>query len=436
LGESRTVAAGVAIRALLEPHPTLAVPIPAYGGRSLPNVSSSAVQAAGAEVSGQPPLLPPLASDLDPFEGRRAEGPVVVLLVDGMGFGPPAGLGAPGETVPSGWLPRVQPITSVFPTTTTVALTSLSTAEPPARHGVVGHRMFLPTYGTVAELLRMSPLGVSQGDVLAGPEWKPSLISGVPSLFRRGVDACAVSRDRFEPTAFTRLLYDGAAYVGYSTAADFAHRLGELLGRADPPSLIFAYWDELDAIQHLRGPRPEFAAFEAAQTERILAAAGRRLDPVRARRTTVLITSDHGQVPADPAREIAVEREPTIAPHLLHPPTGDRRAGFFAARPGHAEALREALDERLPAGARVLAMSAAVDAGLFGPPPFHPELAARLGDWLALVPSPAGLVYNLPGAAPRTKHLIGAHGGLESAELVVPLVAGPLVDLAGISPAD
>jgi hypothetical protein len=419
---------------LLVPHSELGVPVPAYGGRSLPNVASSAVRALGVEVSGAPELLPALANDLDPFRGRRAEGPIVVLLVDGLGWGGPAGLGADPHDVPIGWRERMRPITTVFPTTTTVALTSLSTAEPASRHGVVGHRLFLPSFGSVVELLRMSPIGVAAPDALAGPDWTPAVVSGVPTVFRRGVPGEALTRERFAPQGFTRLVYDGAGFTGYNTAADFAHLLRELLRRPSPPPLIFAYWDELDAVQHLRGPRAEFAGFEAGQVARILAAAVRDLDPSRARGTTVLLTSDHGQVTTNRASEVAIDREPTILPHLAHPPTGDRRAGFFAARPGHADALAGALEDRLPPGHRILPMDRAIDAGLFGPPPFHPELAARLGDLLVLVPSPAGITYRVPGSPPHARYLAGAHGGLDPAELLVPLVVGSLAELGAAGP--
>jgi len=424
-----------ALASLLAPHPKLGVPVPAYEARSLPNVTHSVARALGREVSGDPPILPPLADDLDPFEGRRAEGPIVVLLVDGLGW---SALTEPTSSledgIPAAWSERLRPITTVFPTTTTVALTSLSTAEPPSRHGVVGHRMFLPSYGVVAELLRMSPIGVASPDALVNSEWSPSMVSGVPSVFRRGLPALALSRDRFEGTGFTRMIYDGASFTGFSTAADFAHLLAEALGRADPPDLVFAYWDELDLVQHLRGPRPEFTRFEVAQVHRILAAAARRLDARTAGRTTVVMTSDHGQVPTDPKDEVAIDASPTILPHLLRPPTGDRRAGFFTARPGHLEALTGALEARLPIGHRIVSMPTAISAGLFGPPPYHPELTERLGDLLVLVPSPAGLTYRLPGAPARAHFLAGAHGGLEPAELIVPLLAGSLSDLGGGPP--
>lgn len=421
---------GASVAALTTPDPELGVPVPAYGGRSLPNVTSAVVRAVGLDLSEGPGVLPALAPDLDPFEGRRAEGPIVVLLVDGLGW-PVADRTTERSRAgfPTEWTERARPITSVFPTTTTVALTSLTTAQSPSRHGVVGHRMYLPRFGVVAEILRMSPAGVASVDALAGPAWEPSMVSGSPSLFRRGVSGIALTRDRFEGTAFTRMLYDGARFVGFGTAAEFALRLGELVRHARPGEVIFAYWDDLDAVQHVHGPSAEFDAFEANQVRLILAAARRRLSADLARRTTVLITGDHGQVAADAEHEIAVDRHPEIVRRLARPPAGDRRSGFLAARPGDLPDLERALAPILPAGHHVLPMRRALERGLFGPAPFHPEISDRLGDLLVLVPPPGTVTYRLPGIPPRPRYLPGAHGGLDPAELLIPLIAGPLAQL-------
>ncbi len=415
---------------LLAPHSRLGVPIPAYQGRSLANLAGSLARAFGREAADLPPL-PPLEPDLDPFHGRRPDGPVVVLLVDGLGWS--ALLGSAGR-VPDGpasrWLRRARPLTSVFPTTTTIALTSLSTGAAPGQHGVVGHRMYLPRYGAVVEVLRMSPLGEPAAEALVGPDWSPSVLSVVPSLFRRGVPAVAVSRDPFEGTGFTRVIYDGATFVGYFTGGDLAHSLVDVLSRPVPPPLIFAYWDDLDLAQHLRGPRPRLIDLELERVDALLASVVRRIAPSLARQTTVWITGDHGQVPMEPDRQFVVDREPALLAHLAWPPAGDRRAAYFAARPGHLTALREELEPRVPPGGHLIEMPTAVEAGLYGPPPFHPELAERLGDLLLLMPSPGGVSYTPPGARPRRHPMRGAHGGLEAAEFLVPLVHGSLSELA------
>ena len=143
----------------------------------------------------------------------------------------------------------------------------------------------------------------------------------------------------------------------------------------------------------------------------------------------MIVTGDHGQVPAEPAREVAIDGFPEIVAHLARPPTGDRRAAFLTARPGHVEELTSSLGRVLPAGHQIVSLPRALAAGLFGPPPYHPEISERLGDLLVLVPSPAGLTYRLPGARPRERFLRGAHGGLDPAELTIPLVSAPLNEI-------
>jgi hypothetical protein len=293
----------------------------------------------------------------------------------------------------------------------------------------VGHRVFLPRFDTVVEVLRMSPLGVAAAETLVGPDWSPGLLSIVPSIFRRGIRGVAVSRDQFEGTGFTRLIYDGAEFVGYFTESDLALSLARVLSRPEPPPLVFAYWDDLDLAHHLRGPQHEFVDLELRRVESVLSYVARQLGPALARRTTVLVTGDHGQVPMETDRQLVVDREPSLLDHMSRPPAGDRRAAYFAARPGHLSALREALETRLPAGGHLIDMPVAVEAGLFGPPPFHPELAERLGDLLLLMPSPGGVSYAVPGARPRRHPMRGAHGGLEPEELFVPLVRAPLSEL-------
>lgn len=408
---------------LLRPAPPLGVPVPAYDGRSVPNVTTAIVRALGEEPSDG--MLPPLTAELDPFRGRRAEGPVLLFVVDGLGYdrlrSSPA-LGSPGP-----WSELTAPITTVFPTTTTVALTSLSTGAPASRHGVVGYRQFLPAFGTVVDVLRMTPVAGGGEDAIVGPEWTPALVSGVRTIFRGALaGSTAVSRDRFEGRGFTRMIYDGAGYAGYGAWADFAGALADRLERVQGPSLTVAYWDEVDTVAHLRGPADPAVDLELERLGALLDFVARRLGSAAARATTVVLTADHGLVPTDPARQVAIDGEPSILAQLARPPAGDRRVGLLRARDGALGRLREALRERLPDGSRILAGPDAVEAGLFGPPPFHPELSERIGDLVVLVPSPTGLTYRVPGKLPLRRLLRGAHGGLEPDELLVPLVAGSL----------
>ncbi|MCI4364557.1 MAG: alkaline phosphatase family protein [Thermoplasmata archaeon] len=416
-------------RSLAAPVGPLGLPRPAYDGRSVANLLPTIVRALGREFSGGPPLAPPLTAELDPFRGRRAEGPVVVVQVDGFGWHPFLEWAHSGSSLHAAdWAGRARPITTVFPTTTVSALTSISSGVPPGRHGLVGPLQYLPRLGIVADVLRMSRSDRPGAEELVGPGWSPSDVSGVPSVFRRGVHGAVLTRRQFDGTGFNRVLYDGAEFVGYSSASDMAHLLDELLRRPNPPSLILAYWDELDTVNHLRGLNRGLFEFEAQRLAHLVAHVAGRADSATGRNTQVFVTADHGQVAVDPARQIRVDLIPEISDEMARPLAGDRRAGYFTARWGRLEALHAALDRKLPSGSRVIAMSEAVSAGLYGPPPHHPELVERLGDLLALVPVPSGLLTPRLRVESRSPEFLGAHSGLEPEELVVPLISGRLAE--------
>ena len=425
----------VDVRELVAPRAPLGVPVPAYDGRSLPNVATSVVRALGSEPSDA--ALPPLEPSRDPFGGRRAEGPVLLFVVDGLGYERlRTRARRPGGALARTWIARAAPITTVFPSSTTVALASLSTASSPSRHGLVGYRQFLPRFGSVVDMLRMSPVGVTAMDTLLGPAWTPADVLGSPTIFRQAVPGTvAVSRDQFEGRGFTRMIYEGAGYEGYSAWADLAGALVHVLDRGPPPPLVVAYWDELDTVQHLRGPGAGSVDLELDRLGALLDFVARTVPPRVARATRVLVTADHGLVPAAPAQQVALDAEPSIVGLLGRPPTGDRRAGLLKARSGAVDRLEEALVRRLPAGSAVFRSEEAVRHGLFGPPPYHPELFERIADLVVLVPSPAGLTYMIPGRAAARRALLGAHGGLEPEELVVPLVSAPLEQFSLGAPA-
>lgn len=414
-------------QALLRKHPTLDIPLPAYRGQSLANLAVSLRAATASRAPGSDGRLPPLDRTLDPFGGGRAEGPVVLVLVDGLGWRAlrESAARAPGS-IADCWVRRGRPLTTVFPTTTAVVLTSLTSGAAPAQHGVVGHRVYLPRFGTVVEMLRMSPLGVASPEALVGPDWSPGLISGVRTMFREGVEATAISRERFEGTGFTRLIYDGATYLPYLTGSDLALALVDTLARDQPPPLVIVYRDDLDVLQHRRGYRSDVVDLEVERSGSLLAFVAKHLPVSVARRTRVLVTGDHGQVPLETDHQVIADREPELLQHLIRPPSGDRRATFLAAKPGHSQALRSWLAARTGPAGHLLEMPAAVDAGLFGPTPHHPELPERLGDFLWLLPSPGGVSYTPPGAHARGYPMLAAHGGLEPPELLVPLVRGTL----------
>ena len=100
---------------------------------------------AGANVRGiVPALLGPAtwarhAARLDAADGRRGPSRSVLLVLDGLGLGAAPG---PRATCCRRWRRwHGGPITTVAPTTTATALTSIATGLTPGEHGLIGYRM-------------------------------------------------------------------------------------------------------------------------------------------------------------------------------------------------------------------------------------------------------------------------------------------------------
>ena len=132
---------------------------PAYGGVFIANPPASVCRRLGA---GPPPTpAPPLDSRVLGHWERTFEN-VVLLLVDGFGLDMfQAALAAGWNDLPQDSL--LAALTSVAPSTTAAALTTLWTGAYPAEHGVIGYELFLKEYGMIANMITHNPVGYPPG---------------------------------------------------------------------------------------------------------------------------------------------------------------------------------------------------------------------------------------------------------------------------------
>ncbi len=409
-------------------------PIPSYDGASLPNVGVSAFVQTGGK--GREGLLPPLRAE---YRQPEDAGMSIVFLIDSFGWTmlerAIALAERANERALMGHLADcARPLTTVFPSTTSSALVSLSTGMAPGTHGIVGHTEYLPAWGTVLNMLRMAPSWGGPRDLAAGKGYRPQDLVSHPSLFRRGLGATALTKSDFEGTAFTKLLYDGAEFQGYVSLSDLSLHLRRiLLRRPDQrPRLLWVYWDLLDAVHHLNGPLDELALSELTHLFGAVAEAASRMGPADREGISLYVTGDHGQVPIDPLRARAAHQDPVLMSLLHRPPSGEKRAAFLEAARGKGRELAAYLGTWEREGWALLPVADIMSQGILGPAPLHPELRDRLGDFLLLPPDSETLYYRPPGSrGAEDRFLGGNHGGLTREELLVPLVTTTMNDVAG-----
>jgi hypothetical protein len=390
--------------------------LPDYEGGSIANIAPSVAQAlAPAGASALEGLLPPLSAGvLDPALLRDAR-VIVLLVLDGFGqlsLGPRATQFGPlsGATWASGQL------TSIFPSTTAVALTCLQTGTAPSQHGVGGYTLFLPAVGRVMNMIQFKPV---DGGELTDVAIDPATFLSTPTIFARltaaGIACEVVSHREYARSPLTIMQAGDTPYSGHRTLSE----LCALLMRAvEQPGkrFVFGYWAGIDMLAHTYGPAADVCRLEADLVEQavihgFLMRLSKGHDDV-----AVIVTADHGLASVPESMAVAMSELLRDGPSLLRSPSGERRAvGLSLAD----EAARRSLANAVGDKGVVLSTAEAVDAGLFGPTPAHPELVNRIGDTLLLARGQRSFPFRAGRDAGH--HSAGAHGSLTAEEMLVPL---------------
>jgi predicted AlkP superfamily pyrophosphatase or phosphodiesterase len=364
--------------------------VPHYGDDCL----SSVVPALMARAGGIPSWMPSPVAD-----ARQ----VVLLVLDGFGWEYLAGAGRGLPALASG---TGGPITSVAPSTTATALTSLATGAVPAVHGVLGYRLTVDGVKghhspEVMNVLRWrSESGDLRRRIPAGA------FQRVPAFGDRTVPV--VTRREFASTGFSAAHLGGSRIIGWSVPSTLVVETRRLLRKGE--TFVYVYYDGLDKVAHAYGLGEHYEA-ELAAVDRLVADLLDTLVPGSA----LVLTSDHGQVEVtEPAR---LPNPALLAATALF--SGEGRFRWIHARPGANDDLLAAARESHGHEAWVLTREELVESGWFGGP-LEDEVESRLGD-VALV-AHAPVAFLDPADTGETR-LLARHGSLTSAEMWVPLLA-------------
>ena len=396
--------------------------LPDYQGGSILNLPASLCHWLGAPGLGS---AAPLRQELlSPFgEIRR----VILVLVDALALHRLQRWMADGsasvwDTLADGGL--LAPLTSLVPSTTSAALTSLWTGRSTAEHGIAGYELWLKEYGVVTNMILHSPISY-RNDVgsLVKAGFKPETYLNMPMLgthlAAHGVKSYALQDQSIIKSGLSQMFFKDVDVRGFNTYADLWVNLRHLVEKQPAErQYIWVYTGEVDHFGHFYGPddertAAEFTQFSAAFEQLFL----NRLSPAARRGTLLVLTADHGQVDTHPDNHYELRSHPELAERLHILPTGENRLIYLFHRPGQGQALRAYMERAWPGQYAFLEPAQAVQAGLFGPGQPHPRLLDRLGDLVAAARGSAYLWW-----ADRDNQMAGRHGGLTSEEMLVPFL--------------
>jgi hypothetical protein len=382
------------------------MPKPDYQGGSIVNLMASLRLALGDPVNSYAPL-----NVLDLATLKRCRN-VVLLVIDGLGdrFLNQSVAGSALRAHQRGRL------TSVFPTTTTTAITTFLTGMAPQQHALTGWHTYFRELGCVLTVLPTRarfggrPLAESGIDVAR-------LLGHVPVFDRLDVASHIVAPQHIARSAFNLSHRGRAELHAYQTMEQMFDLAARVLRAGTGRNYVYAYWPELDRIAHEQGigsrqSRDHLAQLDAGFADFVAQSAGSD--------TLVVVTADHGMIDSAQDRVIELDAHPLLRDTLALPLCGEPRVSYCYVKPDRCGDFEHYATRELGCCADLWLSRELVTAGYFGPGDPAPALYERVGHYTLIMKENFVIKDWLFGERHYTQ--VGVHGGLSEQELYVPLI--------------
>jgi hypothetical protein len=373
-------------------------------GGSIANLIHSIGQSFGSHDAFLPPLAQP--SVLSALATART---VVLLLFDGLGCAQVQ------AHVPHGALAHAgcATLSSVFPSSTAPAISTIASGLDPAAHAVTGWLLWSECHDAVVRPL--------PSDRRAQPDRliEPNRLHRWTALSQRMQRPCLVLQpSHIADSPFSQFAWQGASRLGYRRLDDLQRAIvaQAKLMQDRQGGFIYAYLPHFDSVAHEHG----WLSKPASETARAFDQFFSRLRaPLETQGVLLLATADHGFVDIAPHRQLQLQHFPDLARCLAAPLWGEPRVAFCRVRPECGPSFRQLVQQHLAHAFDLFESAALAQAGWFGPSMPSPALRARIGDFTLIARDAYTLVDRLPGEQSHT--FVGMHGGISAAEMQVPL---------------
>jgi hypothetical protein len=399
---------------------------PHYQGYSLSNIPSTICHLLDVPGFGECPISQEI---LDNLEGPYEK--VILVVIDALGY---KLLNHLMKTDKADYLKEnlsdsvYVPMTSICPSTTASALTTLWTGVSPATHGVIGYEMWAKEYGMVINNIlhsAMSYVGDTGGLKRAG--FDPDVYLNRPTLgthlLENGIESSAYMHYSIGTSGLSTMHLKKVNLHGYVSESDLWVSLRNKLNNSDgEKAYYYVYWSTIDTLTHRFGAEDERLAHEFSSFIGMMKSAFADGLTKRARKNTlVILTADHGSVVTPRYDQFALKNHSELVNMLRIQPTCENRLAFLYLKPGVENAVRAYFETHWPGKFSLISSTLATQSGLFGPEPFVSSLGDRVGDLIAIAHDDSYLWW-----VDKPNVMLGRHGGLHPEEMLIPFYAMPL----------
>ncbi len=319
------------------------------------------------------------------------------------------------------WLAQhlVQPIRSVYPSTTSAAITSLATGCWPGTHSVAGWWNYLPQLGepiVVLPFLRLSDgarLDTSTDLTVADAIPLP------PLMQRMTRDAALFQPRAIVDSAYSTYLGGNAERIPYGNLSEAVSGIARRIRSAARPTHTYWYIPNVDHQAHEHGCQSPQVRTALLEVDRAVASLASQLEGSSSR---IVLTADHGHV--DAGTKIPLAADDPLCDYLRSAPSGDMRISFFHVRSGEFDAFEDEFRSRFGEHLVLLTTDQLDELRLLGPDPLSEETRRRVGDYTAIALDASVFRYTGGFDEDRFMRQYSHHSGLSAREMTVPMVVG------------
>jgi hypothetical protein len=333
----------------------------------------------------------------------------------------------------------VAPVTTIFPSTTAAALTTINTGLTPQKHALLEWFLYFKEIDMILRTLPFTPLNEKDKNrflkVRVDPKnlYKGSTI--YQALRKSGIKSFTFINETYADSAYSKLVYKGSKTIPFINSSDLVVRLRKTLEAEKGPAYFYVYIADVDSLEHEYGPHTEEYYAELSVLSFLLKKELlEKIDKKVAEETLLLITADHGQLNISPKETIYLNRFRELTKSFQKSkrkkpilPTGSPRDVFLHINQNELEKMHSFLSNKLKEKAQVVKTEEAIRMGLFGSGKPRKEFYDRVGNLLILPYKNHTVWYqHVKG---KKLDLLGIHGGLSEDEMLVPFAISKLSNL-------
>ena len=334
---------------------------------------------------------------------------------------------------------NVYPLTSIFPSQTTNALTTLNTGLTPQEHGLFEYYIYLKEVDSIVNTLRFEPIGSKKRNELVEKGYNPNILfkgnTIQNTLKQAGVKSFTHIYASYAYSHYSTLLFADSTIIPSLNSSDLIVTLKKKLEQEEGPAYFFVHLSNLDTISHEYGPNSyeyntELSAISYLLNKELI----QKIDAETAKHTLLLMTSDHGGVNIVPEDTTYLNGFIEVLNNLKQGktgktilPTGSARDVFLHVKEEKLTETKELLTKKIGGKAKIVETKDALNNGLFGQGEITSQFIDRAGNLLILPYRNETVWFE---HFPDIKYNpVGQHGGLNEEEMLVPLAITKLDDL-------